>query len=197
MLVCRNIVCTVNLGCKLDLKKIALHARNAEYNPKRFAAVIMRIRDPRTTALIFSSGKMVCTGAKRFMLHLSLWYYITVVYFLILWVFTVTQSLGINKHTRRAFDAPVTSRRPHVSGGRSSHVEQSAGRCHFVAIAVDIQETAEDRTVCSELPIAPTASDTVFLLLTLLARPFVFVFFCFVRCSNSLWHYATLISFVH
>ncbi|XP_064623754.1 uncharacterized protein LOC135485556 [Lineus longissimus] len=60
----QNIVCTVNLGCKLDLKRIALHARNAEYNPKRFAAVIMRIRDPRTTALIFSSGKMVCTGAK-------------------------------------------------------------------------------------------------------------------------------------
>ena len=30
----RNIVSTVNLGCKLDLKKIALHARNAEYNPK-------------------------------------------------------------------------------------------------------------------------------------------------------------------
>ena len=33
-LCCRNIVSTVNLGCKLDLKKIALHARNAEYNPK-------------------------------------------------------------------------------------------------------------------------------------------------------------------
>ncbi|XP_013778303.1 TATA-box-binding protein 1-like isoform X1 [Limulus polyphemus] len=60
----QNIVSTVNLVCKLDLKKIALHARNAEYNPKRFAAVIMRIREPRTTALIFSSGKMVCTGAK-------------------------------------------------------------------------------------------------------------------------------------
>lgn len=30
----------------------------------RFAAVIMRLRDPKTTALIFSSGKMVCTGAK-------------------------------------------------------------------------------------------------------------------------------------
>ena len=30
----RNIVSTVNLNCKLDLKKIALHARNAEYNPK-------------------------------------------------------------------------------------------------------------------------------------------------------------------
>lgn len=43
---------------------IFLSFRNAEYNPKRFAAVIMRIREPRTTALIFSSGKMVCTGAK-------------------------------------------------------------------------------------------------------------------------------------
>ncbi|XP_055990330.1 TATA box-binding protein-like 2 [Sorex fumeus] len=60
----QNIVSTVNLACMLDLKKIALHAKNAEYNPKRFAAVIMRIREPRTTALIFGSGKMVCTGAK-------------------------------------------------------------------------------------------------------------------------------------
>jgi len=46
-------------------------------------------------------------------------------------------------------------------GGRGSRVEQSAGRCHFVAIAVDIQETAEDRTVCSELSVAPAASDTL------------------------------------
>ena len=35
-----------------------------EYKPKRFAAAIMRIREPKTTALIFRSGKMVCTGAK-------------------------------------------------------------------------------------------------------------------------------------
>ncbi|KAM1147996.1 hypothetical protein FF1_028706 [Malus domestica] len=63
----QNIVSTVNLDCKLDLKAIALKARNSEYNPKacdRFAAVIMRIREPKTTALIFASGKMVCTGAK-------------------------------------------------------------------------------------------------------------------------------------
>jgi len=60
----QNIVSTVNLSCRLDLKQIAMRARNAEYNPKRFAAVIMRIRDPKTTALIFSSGKMVVTGAK-------------------------------------------------------------------------------------------------------------------------------------
>jgi len=60
----QNIVATVNLVAKLDLKVIAMQARNAEYNPKRFAAVIMRIRDPKTTALIFASGKMVVTGAK-------------------------------------------------------------------------------------------------------------------------------------
>mmetsp|Transcript_16899 Transcript_16899/g.34228 ORF Transcript_16899/g.34228 Transcript_16899/m.34228 type:complete len:226 (+) Transcript_16899:116-793(+) len=60
----QNIVATCNLACDLDLKTIAMHARNAEYNPKRFAAVIMRIREPKTTALIFKSGKMVVTGAK-------------------------------------------------------------------------------------------------------------------------------------
>ena len=60
----QNIVSTADLCCKLDLRNIALQAKNAEYNPKRFAAVIMRIRHPKTTALIFASGKMVCTGAK-------------------------------------------------------------------------------------------------------------------------------------
>jgi transcription initiation factor TFIID TATA-box-binding protein len=60
----QNVVVTVNLGCRLDLDKITQTARNAEFNPKRFQAVILRIREPRTTALIFSSGKMIVTGAK-------------------------------------------------------------------------------------------------------------------------------------
>ena len=63
-LIIRNIVSTVNLDCPLNLKDIALQARNAEYNPRRFAAVVMRLRKPKTTALVFASGKMVCTGAK-------------------------------------------------------------------------------------------------------------------------------------
>lgn len=46
------------------MKKIALEAWNTEYNPKWFAAAIMKIKNPKTTALVFSSGKMVCTGAK-------------------------------------------------------------------------------------------------------------------------------------
>ena len=60
----QNIVSTADLECVLQLREIALRAKNAEYNPKRFAAVIMRIKEPKTTALIFASGKMVCTGAR-------------------------------------------------------------------------------------------------------------------------------------
>ena len=59
-----NIVATANFCCNLDLAKIVTRVRNAEYNPKRFRAVIMRIFEPRTTAMLFSSGKIVCTGAK-------------------------------------------------------------------------------------------------------------------------------------
>lgn len=60
----QNVVATVSVGCKLDLKKIALQTKNTEFNPKRFSAVIMRIQEPKATALIFASGKVVCTGCK-------------------------------------------------------------------------------------------------------------------------------------
>jgi len=52
----QNVVATCNLAVELDLKTIAMQARNAEYNPKRFSAVFMRVREPKTTALIFKSG---------------------------------------------------------------------------------------------------------------------------------------------
>lgn len=57
-------VFAANLGVRLDLKKIALKCRNTEFNPRRFGAVIMRLREPRATALIFASGKMCITGVK-------------------------------------------------------------------------------------------------------------------------------------
>lgn len=60
----QNISSTANLGVRLDLKKIALKCRNTEFNPRRFGAVIMRLREPRATALIFASGKMCITGVK-------------------------------------------------------------------------------------------------------------------------------------
>ncbi|XP_039433565.1 TBP-related factor [Culex pipiens pallens] len=61
----RNCVATVSLGCELNLQSINFRTRNSEYNPSRFHGVVMRIRDPRCTALVFRSGKIVCTGAKN------------------------------------------------------------------------------------------------------------------------------------
>jgi len=43
---------------------INVRTRNSEYNPARFTGLIMRIQNPRATALIFRSGKLVCTGAR-------------------------------------------------------------------------------------------------------------------------------------
>lgn len=60
----QNVVATVNLRTNLDLRRLSTHARNAEYNPKKFSAVVMRLREPRCTALVFQSGKLVCTGAR-------------------------------------------------------------------------------------------------------------------------------------
>jgi transcription initiation factor TFIID TATA-box-binding protein len=60
----QNMSSTANLGVRLDLKQIALRCRNTEFNPRSFAAVIMRLREPRATALIFASGKMCVTGTK-------------------------------------------------------------------------------------------------------------------------------------
>ena len=61
----QNVVATFNLGVdQLDLRAIALEKPFIEYNPQKFAAATLRIRQPRTTALAFASGNMVCTGAK-------------------------------------------------------------------------------------------------------------------------------------
>lgn len=62
----QNVVATFNLGCSyLNLRQIALKHPFFEYNPKRFAAATLRIKHPRTTALVFASGNMVCTGARN------------------------------------------------------------------------------------------------------------------------------------
>ncbi|KAK4251319.1 transcription factor TFIID-domain-containing protein [Corynascus novoguineensis] len=60
----QNVVATADLGCRLNLQTIAQHARNVEYNRRKFHALVMRIREPRTTTLVFASGRMVVTGAK-------------------------------------------------------------------------------------------------------------------------------------
>jgi transcription initiation factor TFIID TATA-box-binding protein len=59
-----NIVVSTALEHDIPLEKMAATLSNTEYNPEQFPGLVIRIKDPKTSALIFSSGKIVCTGAK-------------------------------------------------------------------------------------------------------------------------------------
>jgi len=59
-----NVVVFVTLGNKIPLDKISNDLVSAEYAPESFPGVIYRIKEPRAAALIFSSGKIVCTGTR-------------------------------------------------------------------------------------------------------------------------------------
>ena len=61
----QNVVSTFFLGRKnINLKSICSRARYLEFNPHKFAAATLRLKNPRCTSLIFNSGNMVCTGGK-------------------------------------------------------------------------------------------------------------------------------------
>ncbi len=59
-----NIVVSASLGHDIPLEKMAATLSNTEYNPEQFPGLVIRIKEPETSALIFSSGKIVCTGAR-------------------------------------------------------------------------------------------------------------------------------------
>ncbi|MBI4918868.1 TATA-box-binding protein [archaeon] len=60
-----NIVISAALGHDIPLEKMAATLSNTEYNPEQFPGLVLRIKEPKTSALIFSSGKIVCTGARN------------------------------------------------------------------------------------------------------------------------------------
>jgi transcription initiation factor TFIID TATA-box-binding protein len=62
-----NVVGTVVLEIqdKIDLNKIARKYFDVEYNPERFPGLVMRIKKPKATILLFSTGKMVITGLRK------------------------------------------------------------------------------------------------------------------------------------
>ena len=60
----QNVVAVATLDQKIDLLAIMKAFRNVEYRPKRFPGLVFRLKRPKTATLIFTTGKMVCTGAK-------------------------------------------------------------------------------------------------------------------------------------
>lgn len=61
-IVINNVVCCFSVRCHLNLREIALNGMNVEYR-KENGMVTMKLRRPYTTASIWSSGKVTCTGA--------------------------------------------------------------------------------------------------------------------------------------
>ncbi len=59
-----NSVVTTDLKHNLNLEKITSTLPNTEYNPEQFPGLVMRIKEPKTSVLLFTSGKIVCAGAK-------------------------------------------------------------------------------------------------------------------------------------
>ena len=59
-----NVVASTGIGQEINLKQATLALEGADYAPKRFPGLVYRTKDPKTAALIFRSGKIVCTGAK-------------------------------------------------------------------------------------------------------------------------------------
>lgn len=60
-----NIVASAKLHVKVDIEKLALELENTLYEPEQFPGLIFRMRDPDVVFLIFASGSLVCTGAKK------------------------------------------------------------------------------------------------------------------------------------
>jgi transcription initiation factor TFIID TATA-box-binding protein len=59
-----NIVASASLSEKIKLEKIFESVEGAEYEPEQFPGLVYRIDKPKAAALIFSSGRVICTGAR-------------------------------------------------------------------------------------------------------------------------------------
>ncbi len=61
----QNIVASASLGGRVKLEEAALNLPRSMYEPEQFPGLIHRMLEPKTVILLFASGKLVCTGAKK------------------------------------------------------------------------------------------------------------------------------------
>ena len=59
-----NIVASASIGKDIVLTEVAKALEGVDFNREQFPGLVFKLQDPKTAALIFSSGKLVCTGAK-------------------------------------------------------------------------------------------------------------------------------------
>ena len=63
----QNIVASSDLGAKINLNSIAISIglEKVEYEPEQFPGLVYRLDSPKVVVLLFGSGKLVCTGARK------------------------------------------------------------------------------------------------------------------------------------
>jgi transcription initiation factor TFIID TATA-box-binding protein len=60
----QNVVVSANIHRDLPLEKLATKLDRVEYNPEQFPGLILKMDNPKASSLLFSSGKIICTGTK-------------------------------------------------------------------------------------------------------------------------------------
>lgn len=61
----QNIVASGTINVDLNLNILALELENTEYEPEQFPGLVYKLEEPTATFLLFSNGKLVCTGTKN------------------------------------------------------------------------------------------------------------------------------------
>ena len=61
----QNIVASGSINIPLNLNFLALELENTEYEPEQFPGLVYKLVEPNATFLLFSNGKLVCTGTKN------------------------------------------------------------------------------------------------------------------------------------
>ncbi len=61
----QNIVASGSIDLNLNLNTLALQLENTEYEPEQFPGLVYKLTEPTATFLLFSNGKLVCTGTKN------------------------------------------------------------------------------------------------------------------------------------
>jgi transcription initiation factor TFIID TATA-box-binding protein len=61
----QNIVASGSINMNLNLNYLALELENTEYEPEQFPGLVYKLVNPTATFLLFSNGKLVCTGTKN------------------------------------------------------------------------------------------------------------------------------------
>ncbi len=61
----QNIVASGTINLMLNLNLLALELENTEYEPEQFPGLVYKLAEPTATFLLFTNGKLVCTGTKN------------------------------------------------------------------------------------------------------------------------------------